>query len=339
MKVLILGVNGFIGSALLARILSTTDWQVIGLDLGSHRIQPHLSNSRFEFKQGDFRKESEWIESKLQESDAVLPLVAVANPSFYVSDPIGVYELDFEANLTVVRMCVKHQKHLIFPSTSEVYGMSEDLPFDEENSRLVQGPIHKQRWIYSCSKQLMDRLIYAHGVRDQLNYTLFRPFNWIGAGLDNFLTPKAGSSRAYGQFLSNLIQGLPIQLVDGGAQRRCFTYIDDGIEALMRILAHKNDAANRQIFNVGNPYNNFSMRELASTMIEVMATFPQFQHQANNAQLQDVSAGSFFGESYQDVQDRVPSIERAQKLLGWTPQVDLKSAITRTLDIYLKAQS
>ena len=106
---------------------------------------------------------------------------------------------------------------MIFPSTSEVYGMCRDAEFDPENSELVLGPINKPRWIYSCAKQLMDRVIYAYGQQEGLDYTLFRPFNWIGAGLDSINTAKEGSSRVITQFLGHIVRGEPIKLVDGGA--------------------------------------------------------------------------------------------------------------------------
>ncbi len=89
---------------------------------------------------------------------------------------------------------MKYKKHLVFPSTSEVYGMCDDEDFDPEASQLVYGPINKPRWIYACSKQLMDRVIHAYGMEEGLNYTLFRPFNWIGAGLDSLRRLKKGSS-------------------------------------------------------------------------------------------------------------------------------------------------
>src|SRR5262249_37946433 len=153
---------------------------------------------------------------QVKQVDVVMPLAAIATPATYVSDPIAVFELDFEANLAVVRDCVKHKKRLIFPSTSEVYGMSDDLPYDEENSRLVTGPINKHRWIYSCSKQMMDRVIYAYGTRGDLRFTLFRPFNWMGPGLDNVWANKGKSSRVVSQFLSDIFHNRDIQLVGGG---------------------------------------------------------------------------------------------------------------------------
>src|SRR6185312_3328072 len=163
--------------------------------------------------------------------------------------------------------CLQYQKRIVFPSTSEVYGMCPDPEFKEEESNLVLGPIHKERWIYSCSKQLLDRIIYAYGAHHGLKYTLFRPFNWIGPRQDNIFNAQAGSSRVLPQFISNIIHGKDIQLGDGGSQRRCFTYISDGIDALIKIRENSNNCAENRIFNLGNPHNNFSIRELADALL------------------------------------------------------------------------
>ena len=142
---------------------------------------------------------------------------------------------------------------------------------DEESSPLVYGPVNKQRWIYAASKQLLDRVIYAYGVRDEFDYTLFRPFNFIGPNLDNVDEPKEGSSRVFTQFLSNIMYRKPILLVDGGEQKRSFTYIEDAMECLIRIIENPNGVASRRIFNIGNPANCASIRELAQLMIDVAA--------------------------------------------------------------------
>ena len=195
LKVLILGANGFIGSSLTRAILERKDWEVYGMDIGAHKLEDSLGHPRFRFVEGDITINREWIEYHVKKCDAVIPLVAIANPVQYVKDPLRVFELDFEANLVFVRQCVKYRRRIIFPSTSEVYGMSPDRELDESSSPLVYGPIERQRWIYACSKQLLDRVIYAYGVRDGVDYTLFRPFNWIGPKLDDVLEPKEGSSR------------------------------------------------------------------------------------------------------------------------------------------------
>jgi nucleoside-diphosphate-sugar epimerase len=197
--------------------------------------------------------------------------VAIATPATYVKEPLKVFELDFEANLPIVRSAHKYGKHLVFPSTSEVYGMSPDAEFDPESSPLVYGPINKPRWIYACAKQLMDRVIWGYGM-EGLRFTLFRPFNWIGPGLDSIYTSKEGSSRVVTQFLGHIARGEPINLVDGGSQKRAFTYIDDGIDALSLIIENKNDIANGKIYNIGNPLNNHSVKELANMIVTFTMT-------------------------------------------------------------------
>ena len=104
----------------------------------------------------------------------------------------------------------RFRARILVASTSEVYGMSGDAEFDPDGSALVYGPINKQRWIYACSKQLMDRVIHAYGLQEGLKYTLFRPFNWIGPGLDSLHTPKEGSSRVITQFLGHIVRGEPL---------------------------------------------------------------------------------------------------------------------------------
>ena len=336
LKVLILGANGFIGSSLIDTILSQKDWEVFGMDVGDHKLSHLLDHKRFTFVEGDITINREWIEYHIKKCDVVIPLVAIANPAQYVKRPLDVFELDFEANLEIARQCVKYKKRLVFPSTSEVYGMSPDEVLDEATSPLVYGPIDKQRWIYATSKQLLDRVIYAYGVRDNLDYTLFRPFNWIGPKLDNVLEPKEGSSRLFTQFISNVIFRKPIQLVDGGSQSRSFTFIEDGVDCLLRIIENKGGAASQKIFNVGNPANNVSVADLAKIIIEAFKEYPEYVDHAENAQVVTVSSMEYFGKYYQDIHTRVPSIDAAREALGWEPKVDLKTAIRHTLDYHLR---
>jgi len=334
-KVLILGVNGFIGNCLTKNILAKTDWQVFGMDMDNNKLGKSLDDPRFKFVEGDITINKEWIEYHIRKCDVVIPLVAIANPAMYVSNPLAVFELDFEANLHIVRQCVKYKKRVIFPSTSEVYGMSKDDEFNEETSNFVLGPIHKQRWIYSCSKQLMDRVIYAYGIHENLDYTLFRPFNWLGPKMDDVYAPKEGSSRAVIQFISNVLYQRPIKLMDGGSQRRCFTYVEEGVDALMRIIENKNGQASRQIFNVGNPKNDYAIKDVATMVVEAIKQYPAYKHLADKAVIEVVDAQKHFGKHYEDVSARVPSIKNAREKLGWNPVVDLAGALKSTLDYHL----
>ena len=335
LKVLILGANGFIGSCLTEAILKQKDWEVYGMDVGSHKLAGLLDNPRFKFVEGDITINREWIEYHVKKCDVVIPLVAIANPKQYVIAPLRVFELDFEANLEVIRKCVKYKKRVLFPSTSEVYGMSPDPVLDEMTTNPVYGPIDKQRWIYACSKQLLDRVIYAYGIHADLDYTLFRPFNWIGPKLDNIFEPKEGSSRLFTQFLSNVIFKKPLQLVDGGRQSRSFTFIDDGVDCLMRIIENKNGAATRRIFNIGNPANNVSVEKLARIVLKIFKEYPEYRENVKQVKIEKVSSGVYFGKHYQDIQTRVPSIKAVKEALGWEPKTDLETAIRRTIDYYL----
>jgi len=322
-KVLIIGCAGFIGSHLTRALLDRTEHSVFGIDLHTGRLADiSQGNPRFIFRPLDFAQYIGLTQDLLQHADIVIPLAAIANPIRYAKEPLKVFELDFEANLKVVRLCVQHKKRLIFPSSSEVYGMAGNELLDEETSPCIYGPIAKQRWIYAASKQLLDRVIYAYG-QQGLDYTIFRPFNWIGPGLDDMSSEKEGCSRLFAQFIANLTHGKPLQIVDGGRQRRCFTYIEDGIDALLRIIENRDDCATRQIFNLGNPANDVSVLELAERLMRKFS---------NPQPMEFVSSHNYFGAGYQDIQRRTPSIRNAQSVLGWNPKVLLDEAIERTLE-------
>ena len=333
-KVLILGINGFIGHHLSRRILDTTDWEVYGMDMSSSRLGHVLDHPRMHFFEGDITINREWIEYNVKKCDVILPLVAIATPATYVREPLRVFELDFEANLPIVRAAVKYHKHLVFPSTSEVYGMCGDAEFDPETSNLVYGPINKSRWIYACSKQLMDRVIHAYGQEQGLNYTLFRPFNWIGPGLDSIFDAKEGSSRVVTQFLGQIVRGEPIKLVDGGQQRRAFADVSDGVDALVRIIDNPGGIASGRIFNVGNPKNDHSVRELAEMMLAMAGDYAEYAEGASRTRIVETSSGEFYGRGYQDVQNRQPRITETMELLGWAPKVDMTTALRNIFESY-----
>jgi nucleoside-diphosphate-sugar epimerase len=339
MRILILGVNGFIGHALATRILAETEWEVAGMDLGDDRIRDLLPHPRMRFLEGDLSIHREWIEYHVKRSDVVLPLVAIATPATYVQQPLRVFELDFEENLRIIRYAARYDTRVVFPSTSEVYGMCSDAAFREDTSPLVMGPIHKQRWIYACAKQLLDRVIWAYGQQEGLHFTLFRPFNWIGPNLDDVYAPKEGSSRVVTQFLGNLLRQEPLRLVDGGVQRRSFTYIDDGIDGLMRIIENRNGCAEGRIFNLGNPANDCSISELAMLMIEILAQYPGWENLEQRVQTEQVAALDYYGEGYQDIATRVPDITNARTRLGWEPRFDLREAVAQTIAYYAKGEN
>jgi nucleoside-diphosphate-sugar epimerase len=179
----------------------------------------------------------------------------------------------------------------------------------------------------------MDRVIWGYGM-EGLNFTLFRPFNWIGAGLDSIHTPKEGSSRVLTQFLGHIVRGENIQLVDGGEQKRSFTYVDDGIDALVRIIANVDGIATGKIYNIGNPSNNYSIRELANMMLALAAEYPEYRESAKQVKLVETSSGAYYGKGYQDVQNRVPKIDNTMTELDWAPKFAMRDALVGIFDSY-----
>ncbi|OYV97777.1 MAG: hypothetical protein B7X11_06255 [Acidobacteria bacterium 37-65-4] len=158
----------------------------------------------------------------------------------------------------------------------------------------------------------------------------------MGPKLDSIDTAKEGSSRVLTQFMVDLAQGNPIRLVDGGAQKRCFTYVEDGIDALMKIIENKDGVCDSEIFNIGNPANEYSVKELAEKLGVMFrdrkASIPNYQE----PRIEGVDSGSFYGKGYQDIFTRKPSVEKAKRVLGWVPITNMDEALTITMDAFLQ---
>jgi nucleoside-diphosphate-sugar epimerase len=285
------------------------------------------ADERFTFHQMDIVKERDSIDKMIEECDVLLPLVAIATPATYVKQPLRVFELDFEENLRVLKLAYQLGKRVIFPSTSEVYGKGV-APFEEEETDLVYGPIKYSRWIYACSKQLLDRVIFAMDQRSGFRFTLFRPFNWVGPYLDSLESSSEGSSRLITQLISDATTKKMVTLVDGGHQKRCFTDVRDGVDALKLILLNEK-TANGKIYNIGNPWNNFSVREVSLTLIKKLQNKKLVD---GEVEIKVKSSGEFYGAGYQDVSNRVPSINAIGNDLGWTPKYTLDNSLDNILE-------
>jgi UDP-4-amino-4-deoxy-L-arabinose formyltransferase/UDP-glucuronic acid dehydrogenase (UDP-4-keto-hexauronic acid decarboxylating) len=330
MKILILGSDGFIGYHLTSSILQDSRFDnvsIVGVDLYKTRTNMIPEDSRFTFHQGDIIKDRDLVDKLINECDVVLPFVAIATPKLYVEKPLTVFELDFEENLRIIKLAHKLDKRVIFPSTSEVYGKGE-IPFDEEKTDLVYGPIKYSRWIYACSKQLLDRVIFAMNQKDKFRFTLFRPFNWEGPYLDSLQASESGSSRLITQLIDDAIYKNHVTLVDGGNQKRCFTDVRDGVEALKLILLNE-EKSNGQIFNVGNPLNNLSVKEVATQLVDKLK---QRNLTTEVAEILVQPSSEFYGEGYEDVSTRVPSIENLRNTLGWNPMYSFEESLETILD-------
>jgi nucleoside-diphosphate-sugar epimerase len=333
MKVLVIGANGFVGSHLCRRILRATGYSVRAVDLSATRLGFGSASSSFSFVRADITKDFGDFDSWVSAADLVIPLAAIATPAHYVQQPLAVFRLNFEANLRIVQSCVRQGRRVIFPSSSEVYGLSSDAAFDEATTDLVYGPIDKVRWIYASSKQLLERLIHAHGFQEGLNYTIFRPFNWFGPGLDDDV--DVASKRVTASFVHRAIRMRELPIVDGGHQQRTFLYIDDAIEALMHIIENPGNRADRRIFNIGHPGNAISIRNLAEMVIDIVASRPGFEQVRTAVRLKDVSSSDYFSRSHQEIPYRRPRIDAIAGALGWSPATTLREGLEKTVDGYL----
>jgi nucleoside-diphosphate-sugar epimerase len=192
------------------------------------------------------------------------------------------------------------------------------------------------RWIYGCGKQMLDRLITAYGQEKGLRYTIFRPFNWMGPRLDTLEDAKKRTARSITQIMYDVLEKGQVTLVAGGEQRRSFTWIGDGTDALMLLLRNDENKADGQIFNVGNPDNNASIRELAQMVVDAMKETPEYAARAEIVRFVSVPAEEYYRNGYDDMRNRVPSIAKMKNLMRWTPKVALRDAVKMTVQGHRK---
>ena len=334
MKVLLLGVGGFIGSNLVDYLLANTGHVLTGLDDNDEKIADVKDESgRFTFIRGDVRENEDKVDELVQWADVVVDMIAYANPSLYISKPLDVVNLNFFQNIELINRCVKYKKRLIQFSTSEVYGLSMGRrePFSEDESALVMGPIRNQRWIYASSKELLDRIIYAHGVENGLEFSIVRPFNFVGPKIDYLVGAGAvGGPRVFSHFMSALLTNGPLRLVDGGLAHRTYTHIDDASRAI-RLVLDNPERCHNDILNIGSPQNGCTVRELAVLMMEL---YEELTGKASGAYLEDIAGTAFYGEGYEDCDWRVPDVRKLEAL-GWSPQFDLRETFRSTMEWYL----
>jgi len=317
---------------MVEHLLTLGRHRIIGIDVSAEKLAG-IEDPYFTFHQEDVRRAPALLDRVIRDSDVVVDLIAYANPSIYVTDPLEVFELNFMQNLEIAKLCILHRKRLIQYSSAEVYGKtSEGGAYNEEATDAVLGPIHKQRWIYATGKMLLERVLYAHGVARNLEFTIIRPFNFIGSRIDYLVPANAiGGPRVFPHFISALMTGGPLRLVDGGHVYRAFMHIADANRAFQAILEQP-DLARNQIFNVGNPENNLTIREVASLMIEL---YGELMGEPPSSQVVDIRGEEFYGVGYED-SSRLPPDVTKLKSLGWAPQHDVRSTFRDAMIHYLR---
>ena len=348
MKILALGAGGFIGCHLTGRLLAEGH-TVTAVDIEAGKLSEHLAHPRLTFITQDIRVPEWGLDRLVADADLVIDLIAYANPGLYLRIPLEVFRLNFTENLKIAEACVRHSKRLIQFSTCEVYGRTaaslknanltdpEDpihATFSEDTSEYILGPVVKHRWIYSCAKQLLERVLHAYGLETGFNYTIIRPFNFIGPKIDFLLHEREGIPRVFSFFMDALLKGTEMKLVNGGSNRRCYTYIDDAVDCTYRIVENPNGACDRQIFNIGSPYNEISIRQMAEQMTAIYSE--KFRDPAIRLpDIISVTGEEFYGEGYDDSDRRIPDITKARTLLGWEPRFSVRETLERTMTYYV----
>jgi len=349
LKILNLGCSGFVGSHITERLLAEGH-TVIGVDICSDKIEEFIDHENLVFIEDDIRNQRLNLDELVETSDLVIDLIAYANPGLYIKIPLEVFRLNFMENLKITEACVRHKKRLLQFSSCEVYGktvanvVKDELSnpgnpryalFSEDKSDFILGHVGKHRWIYACAKQLLERVIHAYGVEQGFQYTIIRPFNFIGPKIDYLLDETDGIPRVFSFFMDALISGTQMKLVNGGHHRRCYTYIDDAIECIYRIVENPGNVCDKQIFNIGTPENEITMRELAVMMREIYAEKLLSPSSSLLPEIIEVSAEEFYGEGYEDSDRRIPDITKANKLLGWEPKWNLRDMLEITMRYYV----
>jgi UDP-apiose/xylose synthase len=339
-RMAVLGAGGFLGSHLVPAFAARFGCEIDAVDLDLHKLESthprvHPLRARIE--------EPGLVQAITERCQVVVSLTALCNPALYNTVPLEVIDGNYTHLVPLVQSCAERGVRLIHFSTSEVYGrMAIDVAgrrthtMDEEQSALFLGPVHRERWTYACAKQLLERLIWAHGQPHAQNqglaFSIVRLFNVIGPRMD-FLPGVDGEGvpRVLAAFMNALLRGQELQLVAGGEQRRSFMAVDDLVEAVCRIV-ERPAQCNGEILNLGHPENDVSIAQLARMLAEVFAA--RVPH-AEPARFRTVSAEELYGPGYDDSQERIPDVSKAKRLLDWQPKQSLAQMLPAIVDDYV----
>jgi len=311
MKVLITGGAGFLGSHLSDAFLARGDEVTILDVIGDLKVRHHVDNPRFRYVR-DSVLNAEILDGLVARSDLVYHLAAVVGVEHYVGDPYEVLNVNINGTQRVLRAAYTHNRKVILASTSEVYGRNPRVPFSEDDDRVL-GSTRRDRWCYATSKAAAEHFCFAYQ-RLGLPVVVLRYFNVYGPRLD-----KLDVGRVVTIFMGQVLRREAVTIIGDGKQTRCFTYVDDAIRAT--VAAGLEPRAVGQICNVGSD-QEVSILELAQTMIRVAGS---------PSEIRFVTQEAIYGDSYEDVPRRVPSLRRMHEILGVRAETPLQEGLRRTI--------
>ncbi len=350
MKILLFGGSGFIGYNLLKQIYNDSDHEITVFDLTMDKIE--CFSEHINLIKDDIRT-YQCLEELVESNDLIIDLIAHANPSLYVKRPIDVFNINFLENLKIVDLCVKHNKRLIQFSTCEVYGTTvrpwlnvdnpnefKILPFNEDTTPMIMGPVCKHRWIYAVGKSLLERVLHAYGLEDKLNYTIIRPFNFIGPKID-YLPDKTldvfdnDNPRVFSNFLNNILYNKPLMLVNGGLQERTYTYIDDAIDAIKKIIFDNSNVSKHKIYNIGNPNNETTIKNFADVMLSIYKE-KWWDGKSPIPETKITTGEKFYGKGYDDCDKRIPCIDSITTDFDWKCKYNFRETVYLTMKDFME---
>ena len=307
MKILITGGAGFIGSHLADRLISDGLEVTVIDDLSTGRYSnvAHLEgHERFRLIIDTVLNDS-LMEGLIRDTDRVYHMASAVGVKLIMDHPVKTIETIFRGTDVVLGHCSRYRKRVLVPSTSEVYGKGVSVPFKEDDD-LLTGATDKHRWAYACAKTLDEFLALAHWKETRLPVVVVRLFNTVGprqTGQYGMVVPR---------FVRAALRNEPIEVHGDGTQSRCFGHVHDVVEGLVRLLDVPECFG--QVVNLGNS-EEVSILQLADKAIS---------HTSSSSEIKFVSYAEAYGEGFEDMRRRVPSLEKAKKLIGYQP--------TRTLD-------
>jgi len=314
-NVVVTGGYGFIGSHLVSALLDRGD-SVTVFDFAKNMRDTSIDfdqHANFRFVQGDVTDLAALEQALTPGVGMVFHLAAIVGVRNYLNDPLRVLDVNVTGTRNVLELSRRHGTHVIFASTSEVFGKNPNPPFSEDDDRVL-GSTKTARWSYSTSKAMAEHLVFAMHTAHALPVTVVRYFNVYG--------PRQAPIFVISQSIHRILNGHPPLLYDSGDQSRCFTYVDDAVAGTL--LAAESSAAIGQAFNIGS-MTETTVRDVVDLAIKIANV-----DSVSGAEAVDTAAQ--YGGRYEDIPRRIPDSTKAQRELGWRLRVDVEEGIRRTIE-------
>jgi UDP-glucose 4-epimerase len=304
------GGNGFVGSHLVDRLLRRGD-EVVVFDSKGALPEPAPSWTEVEYVRGSVSSPDQLAKAVGKGVDVVYHLAAVVGVDRYLESPLDVIDVNFTGTRNVLDRAAQVGAKVVFASTSEVFGKNPDVPWKEDADRIL-GTTSANRWSYSSSKALAEHLTFGYMRERGLNASIVRYFNLYG--------PRQRPAFLVSRSVHRALRGEPPIIYDEGTQTRSFTYIDDAVDATVEIGTRSE--ADGECFNVGSS-DEVTIREAVDLVVELTG---------GRVGLTSIDTRDRFGDSYQDLDRRIPDAGKILSLLGWKSTTSLREGVGRTIE-------